>query len=254
MKRPLRPIWVNQMLHLRDICVSYGEVQALWDINIDVQAGELVAVIGSNASGKTTTLKAISGIVPIQKGSITLREGTDAGSTETDLSSLKPHEIVAKGIAHVPEGRRLFPQLSVYENLIMGSLTPTAKLKRKEQLEKVMGLFPIVRERRDQLAGTLSGGEQQMVAIARGLMACPRILMLDEPSLGLAPKIVQAVFETIKEIKQMGVTILLVEQNTQLALKLADRAFVLENGRVVMKGSGEELLVNPHVRSAYLGL
>ena len=237
---------VRAMLRLNRVDIVYGEVQALWDVSLNVDDGELVAVVGSNGAGKTTTLKAISGIVPLKGGSVTL--------DSEEISSLKPHQIVARGVAHVPEGRRLFPHLTVYENLIMGSLTTRAKTCRAEQISVVMDLFPIVKERRNQIAGTLSGGEQQMVAIARGLMGRPRILMLDEPSLGLAPKIVDLVFETIQEIRRRGVTVLLVEQNTQIALQLADRAFVLENGRVVMEGGGSDLLHDPHVRAAYLGL
>jgi branched-chain amino acid transport system ATP-binding protein len=234
------------MLQLSSVSVSYGEVQALWDVSLDVRAGELVAIIGSNGSGKSTTLKSISGLIRPRSGSMRFEDA--------DLLALLPHQIVALGVAHVPEGRRLFPQMTVYENLVMGSLTKEAKARRREQLALVMELFPVLSARREQPAGTLSGGEQQMTAIARGLMSCPRLLMLDEPSLGLAPKVVATVFEAIQRIRRTGMTVLLVEQNTHLALNLADRAFVLENGKLVLSGTGKELLGNPHVRQAYLGI
>jgi branched-chain amino acid transport system ATP-binding protein len=219
-------------------------VQTLWEIGFEVPKGWIVALIGANGAGKTTTLKAVSGLLRPQAGSILL-EGER-------IDGRSPPEIVRRGVVHVPEGRGLFPDMTVLENLLMGAYGSTSS--RRARLEKVFEIFPRVKERRPQLAGTLSGGEQQMVAIGRGLMAEPKLLMLDEPSLGLAPLMVEDVFRVIKDINTSGVTILLVEQNTEHALALANRAYVLEAGRVVLSGSGQELLANSDVRKAYLGL
>jgi len=217
----------------------------LWEIGFEVPKGEIVALIGANGAGKTTTLKVLSGLLRPQAGSITL-EGER-------IDGRSPPEIVRRGIVQVPEGRGMFPDMTVLDNLLMGAYgTPQAG--RRDRLDRVFAIFPRVKERQQQLAGTLSGGEQQMVAIGRGLMADPKLLMLDEPSLGLAPLMVEEVFRVVKEINASGVTVLLVEQNTQHALALASRGYVLEAGRVVLSGSGRELLANADVRRAYLGL
>lgn len=233
------------MLEVANLQASYGRVPALWDVSFRVPQGEIVALIGANGAGKTTTLRVLSGLLGPSGGGIRL-EGES-------LAGLAPREIVARGIVHVPEARRLFPEMSVLENLWMGGYS-TPKESRPARLERVFSIFPRVRERQQQLAGTLSGGEQQMVAIGRGLMANPKLLMLDEPSLGLAPKMVEEMFRVVREIHAAGVTVLLVEQNTRHALKLAQHAYVLEAGRTVLSGSGEELLANEDVRKAYLGL
>ena len=233
------------MLTIAHLQASYGKVQTLWDIALEIPEGEITALIGANGAGKTTTLKVLSGLLKPQAGTIIL-DGEH-------LEGRSPPEIVRRGIVHVPEGRGLFPDMTVFDNLLMGAYgTPAAG--RRERMEKVFANFPRVKERQQQLAGTLSGGEQQMVAIGRGLMAEPKLLMLDEPSLGLAPLMVEEVFRVIKEINVSGVTVLLVEQNTQHALSIANRAYVLEVGHVVLSGSGQELLTNADVRKAYLGL
>jgi len=234
------------MLEVNGINVFYGDIQALWDVSFEVEEGELMVIVGSNGAGKTTTLKTVSGLMHPEGGSINfLGQRIDQAS---------PHRIVEMGIAHIPEGRGLFPYMTVLENLEMGAYTRRAREKKNESLEWVYGLFPILAERRDQLAGTLSGGEQQMLAIGRGLMSRPRLLMLDEPSLGLAPMLVLDVFETVRQINKQGVTVMLVEQNVRHALELADRAYVLENGRTTLQGTGKELLENEYVKEAYLGI
>ncbi|RLG63582.1 ABC transporter ATP-binding protein [archaeon] len=234
------------LLEVRNINVYYGDMQALWDVSFDVDEGELVALVGSNGAGKTTTLRAISGILRPRSGTIKFKG--------IDLTEMKPHEIVESGVAHIPEGRQLFPKLTVLENLKAAAYTKRARERFNESLDFVFRLFPILRERSSQLAGTLSGGERQMLAIARGLMLNPELLMLDEPSLGLAPKLVQEIFKTVKELKDEGLTILLVEQNVHQALALADRGYVLETGRIVLHGTGKELLENPRIKTAYLGM
>ena len=226
--------------------VAYRDVTAVWDVSFDVGEGEIVALVGANGAGKTTTLKTISGLLRPRGGAIRL-----GGE---DLAHLPAAEIVARGVIHVPEGRKLFPDMSVRDNLLLGGYHRAARPRQAERLAHVLGIFPRLRERGDQLAGTLSGGEQQMVAIGRGLMAGPRVLMLDEPSLGLAPVLVDEMFRVIEEIHRRGVTVLLVEQNTEHALAIAHRAFVLESGRTVLAGTGRELLAHPRVREAYLGL
>ncbi len=233
------------MLAIEKLQVAYGKVQALWDVTLDVPDGQIVALVGANGAGKTTLLKTISGILRRRSGSITY--------DRKHIEDSSPPEIVKNGVVHVPEGRKLFPEMSVIDNLLMGAFT-VPQSGRPERLERVFGVFPVLRERQKQIAGTLSGGEQQMVAIGRGLMAGPKLLMLDEPSLGLAPILVEEVFGVITEINRLGVTVLLVEQNTQHALTLAHKGFVMELGRIALSGSGNELLANSNVRKAYLGL
>jgi len=237
---------VSLMLEISHIDVFYGDVQVLWDVSFEVKKGEIVALIGANGSGKTTTLATISSLLRPRKGSVTY-EGAP-------IHTRAAHDMVSLGIAHVPEARRLFPEMSVKENLLVGALAPEAKKARPEMLEKVFTIFPRLKERENQAAGTLSGGEQQMAAMARGLMSKPRLLMLDEPSLGLSPLLVGEIFRVIQEVHEQGVTVLLVEQNVFKTLSIADRAYVLENGRVVLEGTGKDLLANDHVKKAYLGL
>lgn len=238
------------MLRLSNLHTFYGEIEALKGIDIEVRKGEIVSLIGSNGAGKTTTLMTISGVLRPKIGDIFL-DGMR-------ISGLRPHEIVAMGISLVPEGRRIFPWLTVRENLEMGAFSKSSGLRFKgssfeRQLEKVYELFPVLKERERQSAGTLSGGEQQMLAIGRALMSEPQLLLLDEPSLGLSPIMVGKIFKTIKEINEGGVTILLVEQNAQIALDLSVRAYVLENGRIRLSGAGKELLENEEIKKAYLG-
>ena len=234
------------MLEVQSIDVFYGDLQILWDVSFEVNEGEIVALVGANGSGKSTTLKTISGLLRPASGSIMFQD--------QHLNLIPANKIIEHGVAHVPEGRRLFPEMSVRENLIMGSLSPAAKAKRNETMEWVFGLFPRLREREKQLAGTLSGGEQQMVAVGRGLMALPKLIMFDEPSLGLSPILVADIFRIIRRINKEGVTVLVTEQNTKQSLETSDRGYVLENGRVVLSGSGQELLNNEHVKQAYLGI
>jgi branched-chain amino acid transport system ATP-binding protein len=234
------------MLDVEKINVFYDDAQALWDISFKVDQGEIVTLVGSNGSGKSTTLKAISGLVPPSSGEIRL-EGTR-------IDHVPAHRIVEMGIAQIPEGRRLWPGLSVLENLELGAYTKGARAVLEESMAYVFKLFPRLHERRMQLAGTLSGGEQQMLAIGRGLLSKPKLLVLDEPSLGLAPFLVDEVFETIQKINREGATILLVEQNVNYALAISTRGYVLETGRIVLSGGGKELLADDHVKTAYLGL
>jgi len=237
---------MSTLLRVDGIEVGYGDLTAVGDVSLEVREGEAVALIGANGAGKTTTLRAISGLLPLRRGRIEF-EGQR-------LDGLTSAQIVARGIAHVPEGRQLFPTMTVLENLQLGARTRAARAGRDESLGRVFDLFPRLRERSEQLAGTLSGGEQQMCAIGRGLMACPRMLMLDEPSLGLAPAMVKAIFEDLGRINVQGLTILLVEQNVLRSLHLAHRGYVLENGRVTRSGAGPELLASGHIKQAYLGL
>ncbi|HEU5321942.1 MAG TPA: ABC transporter ATP-binding protein [Methylomirabilota bacterium] len=231
------------MLRLDGVEVGYQDLVAVRDVSLEVRAGEVVALIGGNGSGKTTTLRAVSGLLPLRRGAVEF-EGAR-------LDGLTPAQIVARGIAHVPEGRQLFPSMTVRENLVLGA---RARRGREEGLEAVFALFPRLRERQEQLAGTLSGGEQQMCAIGRGLMARPTLLLLDEPSLGLAPVTVRLIFENLARINAAGTTILLVEQNVARALQLCHRGYVIENGRIVLEGARADLLASPHIRQAYLGL
>jgi branched-chain amino acid transport system ATP-binding protein len=234
------------MLEVTQIDVYYGEVPALRGVTLRVLNGESVAVIGANGAGKSTVLKTVSGLLRPRRGSLRF--------DDRELSTLPPYEIAALGIAHVPEGRRVFPELTVQENLEMGAYLAAAKKKRPETLAWVLEIFPVLGERSKQLGGTLSGGEQQMLAIARGLMLRPRLLMLDEPSLGLAPIMAENTFEKIDEIHREGISILLVEQNVVRALTLAQRGYVLGNGQIVLQGTAAELLENEQVKDAYLGL
>jgi branched-chain amino acid transport system ATP-binding protein len=235
----------NTLLELADVTARYGDVQVLWGVTFSVREAEIATLVGANGAGKSTTLKTISGVVRADGGRIVF-EGER-------IDRLPAHEIAARGIAHVPEGRRLFPLMSVKENLELGAISKEARRHRAESFARIYELFPKLKERESQMAGTLSGGEQQMVAIARGLMARPRLLILDEPSLGLAPIIVREMFEIIQAINREGITVLLVEQNVHQSLKLAERAYVLENGKVVLEGRGSELLNDERVREAYLG-
>ena len=234
------------MLEIRDLDVGYGEVLALRGIGLTVGDGESVAVIGANGAGKSTLLRTISGLLRPRRGGISF-DGAR-------VDRLQPYEVAALGIAHVPEGRRVLPELTVQENLELGAYVPRARSQRKESLSWVYEVFPRLAERRRQRAGTLSGGEQQMLAVGRGLMLRPRLLMLDEPSLGLAPILVDVTFEKIAEVRTRGIGILLVEQNVQRALGLVDRGYVLEAGQVVLQGPSRGLLEDAHVKVAYLGL
>ena len=231
------------MLKLTDIHTFYGPIEALRGIDLEIHQGEIVCLIGNNGAGKSTALMTISGILKPKEGHI-LFEGEQ-------ISGIPPHEIVRKGISQAPEGRRIFPKLTVRENLEMGGFT--AKGNFQSCIDMVFGIFPLLKERQEQPGGTLSGGEQQMLAIGRALMSSPKLLLLDEPSLGLAPIIVQKIFKTVKEINREGVTVLLVEQNARAALSLSNRGYVLENGRIALEGNGEDLLHNEQVRKAYLG-
>lgn len=233
------------MLTLETVSVAFGDLQVLWDIAFEVHEGEIVALIGANAAGKTTILKTIAGLVKPTRGRV-LFEGKDLGR-------LLSHDIVSGGICLIPEGRRLFPEMTVGENLELGAFGRNVWRNRAVTLEQVYKIFPVLREREKQLARTLSGGEQQMVAIGRGLMSRPRLCMLDEPSLGLSPLNVCELFRVVQELRSNGTTVLLVEQNVLQTLTVADRAYVLENGRIVLEGSGHELLGNSHVKEAYLG-
>jgi branched-chain amino acid transport system ATP-binding protein len=234
------------LLEVVELRSGYGGVVALWDVSFEVAEGQVVALLGSNGAGKTTTLRTISGLLTAQSGSIRF-DGQPIDRARSD-------EIVELGIIHVPEGRQLWARMSVQENLELGAYLPKPKAKRAASLERVFTLFPWLKERRHQMAGTLSGGERQMCALARGLMGLPKLLMLDEPSLGLAPQLVTDVFDGLRLLRQEGLTVLLVEQNVHQALDIADTAFVLETGRVVLSGPSKELLADPRVRSAYLGV
>ena len=234
------------MLTLSGVTASYRSVKALAGVSIEVGDGEAVALLGANGAGKSTTLRAISGLMRLASGTITFGG--------VNLGALPAYKIAELGIAHVPEGRQVFPEMTVTENLEMGAYLPSAKVERSRTLDVVFGLFPVLAERRAQLAGTLSGGEQQMLAVGRGLMLRPRLLMLDEPSLGLAPVVADATFNKIQEIHAMGMAILLVEQNVSRALALVRRAYVLESGRIVMHGTSAELTNNRQVQAAYLGI
>ncbi|HEX2040077.1 MAG TPA: ABC transporter ATP-binding protein [Acidimicrobiales bacterium] len=233
------------MLEVRDLKVCYGKIEAVKGISFSVDAGRVVTLIGTNGAGKTTTLRTISGLLPVAGGEV-LFEGSR-------LDGVPAHRIVEMGVAHSPEGRRIFPRMTVLENLQLGAFIRTDPEAIQADLERVFELFPVLEERRTQAAGTLSGGEQQMLAMGRALMSRPRLLMLDEPSMGLSPIMMQRIFSTVKELKEQGTTILLVEQNAQAALGLADYAYVIETGRIALSGTGTELLENEDVRKAYLG-
>jgi branched-chain amino acid transport system ATP-binding protein len=234
------------LLEIQKLGFAYGDLQVLWDIDLTVEKGEIVTVVGSNGAGKSTTLKNVSRLVRGSTGSIRF-DGRD-------ITGLQSHEVVEEGIVQVPEGRRIFPEMTVVENLRMGSFVKSTRKDRQRNMDRVFSLFPRLAERRSQLGGTMSGGEQQMLAIGRGIMANPRLLLLDEPSLGLSPLFVKNIFDIITEINRQGVTILLVEQNVFQSLRVATRAYVLETGRVVLTGAGQDLLGNEHVKKAYLGV
>ena len=233
------------MLEIKDLEVYYGVIQAIKGISFDVNEGEVIALIGANGAGKTTTLQTITGMLSAKKGSI-LFEGTD-------ITKVPGHKIVSMGMAHVPEGRRVFAQLSVLENLKLGAYTRKDKTEIEESLKRVYKSFPRLEERKNQLAGTLSGGEQQMLAMGRALMSKPRIILMDEPSMGLSPIFVNEIFDIIKEVSESGTTVLLVEQNAKKALSIADRAYVLETGSITLEGKADDLLHDESVQKAYLG-
>ena len=234
------------LLEIENIDVYYGDVQVIFGLFLKVENGSVVSIIGSNGAGKSTTLKTISGLLVPKKGEITFNGDV--------VSTLKSNEVVEKGVIHIPEGRRLFPLMTIMENLQVGAFPKRAQGKEDENLRLVFALFPLLSERSNQLANTLSGGEQQMLAIGRALMSNPLLLMLDEPSLGLAPILIKDIFETVMEINKRGTTILLVEQDVQHSLSISDYAYVLENGRLAMEGKGGELLDDKHVKKAYLGI
>jgi branched-chain amino acid transport system ATP-binding protein len=233
------------LLELKDLHVYYGNIHALKGVSLAVEAGEIVALLGANGAGKSTTLNTVSGLLRPRSGFVRFED--------EDLTQVPPHRIVERGVVQVPEGRRIFGQLTVLENLEMGAFTRTDTQGIREDLERVFALFPRLRERSGQVAGTLSGGEQQMLAIGRALMARPRVLLMDEPSMGLAPVLVEQIFDAIQEINRQGTTILLVEQNAYMALQVAHRGYVLQTGQVVLQGSAAELRENPEVKRAYLG-
>ena len=234
------------ILNVNDLNVYYGGIHAIKNISFHIKKGEIVSLIGANGAGKTSTLHAVSGLVPIKSGEISLN-----GENVTNIDA---HKLVSRGMAHVPEGRRIFTELTVLENLEMGAFTRNDTDQIKKDMEHMFSLFPRLAERKKQLAGTMSGGEQQMLAMARALMSSPSLLLLDEPSMGLAPLLVQEIFNIIERInKEENVTILLVEQNANMALSIADRGYVLETGKIILEGTGKELLTNPDIKKAYLG-
>ena len=233
------------MLEVKNLSVSYGAIEAVKDISFTVNAGEIVSLIGANGTGKTTTLHTITGLVPAKSGSV-MYNGVDLLKTHNN-------KIVTLGMAHIPEGRHVFTRMSVEENLEMGAFSLKDQSDLKKDLDMVYGLFPRLKERRNQKAGTLSGGEQQMLAMGRALMSHPKTILMDEPSMGLSPKLVKEIFSIIRKLHEQGITILLVEQNAKMALSIADRAYVLETGRITMEGDAKELLNNEQVRKAYLG-
>jgi branched-chain amino acid transport system ATP-binding protein len=234
------------MLEVRGIDVYYGDVQVIYDLSFEVGEGEIVALIGANGAGKSTTLKAISGLLAPRRGQILWGD--------TNLATIEPHRRIEHGLVLIPEARRLFVEMTVEENLDMGALRGQAKLAREESKELVFKIFPRLLERRRQLSGTLSGGEQQMLAVGRGLMGKPKLMMLDEPSLGLSPILVREIFDVVCRVRDEGVTVLIVEQNVKRTLTIVDRAYVLETGRITMRGTGKELLNDEHVQAAYLGV
>ena len=233
-------------LEIRNIDAFYGDVQVLFDLSLEVAEGEVVSIIGGNGAGKSTLLRTISGLIKPASGEILF--------DDRPIQTLPPEEIVSCGIVHVPEGRRLFSLMTIKDNLIVGAYNKRADKHKEETLKQVYAMLPRLAERENQMAMTLSGGEQQMVAIGRGLMAMPRFLMLDEPSLGLAPVLINSIFETIRKIADQGTTVLLVEQDVNHSLSLSDRGYVLEHGRVVMEGAADQLLADPHIKEAYLGI
>ncbi|MBW1736459.1 MAG: ABC transporter ATP-binding protein [Deltaproteobacteria bacterium] len=237
---------MGSFFQIEEMDVVYRDMQVLWDISLRIEAQEIVSLVGSNGAGKSTIVNAISGLVPLIKGTILLED--------EPIDGLKPYQIVEKGVVQVPEGRKLFPTMSVSDTLELAAYKGEAKRRKTQNLERIYNLFPILSARKKQVVGTLSGGEQQMLSIARSLMILPRLLMLDEPSLGLAPLIVEEIFNTIREINEIGTTIFLIEQNVYLSLELSDRGYVLSNGRVILEGPSQELSSNEHVKRAYLGV
>ena len=234
------------MLELNNLTAGYGSFQALFSVNLEVKEGEAIAVIGPNGAGKTTLLRTISGMLPVQSGNLSM-EGTS-------LKDVQPYRIIDFGIAHVPENRRLFSSMSIEDNLRMGAFTPNARPHFEERLDFIFDLFPRLKERRSQIAGTLSGGEQQMCAIGRALMSSPKLLLMDEPSAGLAPVIVNQVFQLVQQIRDQGLTVLIVEQNIEQVLKIVDRAYLMEVGTIKISGKAEELIQSESLRKAYVGL
>ena len=234
------------MLKVNGIDVFYGDLGVLWDVTFEVNENEIVVLVGANGAGKSTIIRTVSSMLTPRKGSIEFNG--------TRLDRLPAYKIIEYGIVHVPEGRRLFPDMTVEENLIMGSLSRKAKAQRSESLDRIFELFPRLQERRKQMAGTLSGGEQQMLAIGRGLMSLPTLMMFDEPSLGLAPILVHEVLKMVKRINGEGVTVLLVEQNVRQTLSMCHRAYVMENGRIILEGTGQEVMADEHVKEAFLGI
>ena len=234
------------MLELNNLTAGYGSFQALFSVNLEVKKGEAIAVIGPNGAGKTTLLRTISGMLPVQSGNLSM-EGTS-------LKDVPPYRIIDFGIAHVPENRRLFSNMSIEDNLRMGAFTPNARPHFEERLDFIFDLFPRLKERRSQIAGTLSGGEQQMCAIGRALMSSPKLLLMDEPSAGLAPVIVNQVFQLVQQIRDQGLTVLIVEQNIEQVLKIVDRAYLMEVGAIKISGKAEELIQSESIRKAYVGL
>ena len=234
------------LLEIKDLCAGYGDLQVLFNISMKVNEGEVVSLVGSNGAGKTTLLRILSGLEPIKSGSI-LYQGED-------LTKIKPYEKADHGIAHIPQGRGILGSLTVKENLVMGAYPKAARASMEANIEKSFSMFPILKERQNQMAGSLSGGEQQMLAIARALMISPKLLMLDEPSLGLAPLVVKDMFDIISNVAKQGVSILIVEQNLNQALSVADRGYVLETGQIVMEGKAADLLANEEIQAAYLGI
>ena len=234
------------MLELNNLTAGYGSFQALFSVNLEVKEGEAIAVIGPNGAGKTTLLRTISGMLQVQSGNLSM-EGTS-------LKDVPPYRIIDLGIAHVPENRRLFPSMSIEDNLRMGAFTPKARPNYEERLDFIFNLFPRLKERRSQIAGTLSGGEQQMCAIGRALMSSPKLLLMDEPSAGLAPVIVNQVFQLVQQIRDQGLTVLIVEQNIEQVLQIVDRAYLMEVGTIKISGKAEELIQSESIRKAYVGL
>jgi branched-chain amino acid transport system ATP-binding protein len=234
------------MLEISDLAAGYGDVIVLAGVSLSVGANEVVSLVGANGAGKTTMLRAISSVLPKRGGKVRFQG--------EDITNLMPHEIVNRGIAHVPEGRALFGNMTVEQNLFMGANQTAAASRMKQTLEKVYNMFPRLKERRQQIASTLSGGEQQMVAIGRGLMLCPKLLILDEPSMGLAPMLVSSILDTVTEVSRTGVAVLLVEQSVKQALKRSERGYVIENGQIVLEGAARDLLEDPRTQQAYLGM
>ena len=236
----------SPLLEIKDLDLFYGQFQALAEVSLEVRQGEIVSIIGANGAGKSSLIRTIAGIEHPHAGKIYF-----AGH---DITALEAHQVCDLGIGHIPEGRQIFPSLTTIENLAMGAMVPRGRARSKQMMTEVFALFPRLAERKKQPAGTLSGGEQQMLAIGRCLMSCPELIMFDEPSLGLAPAVVKALLQTIQILNQRGLTILLVEQNVALSLKISQRAYVLENGRIALSGTGKDLLTNPRVRQSYLGM